>query len=86
MLCFDISENPYKNFIEDARVMELHSEFSGKWDKNAMECGFPDKFVDEAVQDYLWYYHYILAPVSRIVLKTADNRQKIGKERGNIIG
>ena len=64
----DISGNPYKTFLDDERVIDLHSEYSGKWDKNAMDCGFPDEFVYEAVKEYLWYYHYILALVSIIDL------------------
>ena len=64
----DISGNPYKTFLDDERVIDLHSEYSGRWDKNAMDCGFPDKFVYEAVKEYLWYYHYILVPVSIIDL------------------
>ena len=68
MFCFDISENPYKNFTDDDRVLELHKEYSGHWDKNAIDCGYPDKFVYEAVKEYLWYWKYNLAPVSIIIM------------------
>ena len=65
---FAVTENPYRPFVPDEKVKENYTEFTGLWDKNAADCGFPDKFVYETVRHYLWQYKYIIAPV-RIIGK-----------------
>ena len=41
----NISENPYSGLLDDESVKAFHKEYSGHWDKDADDCGFPDKFV-----------------------------------------